>query len=207
MANSVIFILTILDLSKVDIQWSPNHNILSAPKQSSNSIIKNEFESPNRFDLNLVTHYYVYTNGGEQATINTTIIIVDDEFMIRNAVRRVLLTQFKDIKENLNLTIIEASDGLECIAAVYIAHLKEIKITAIITDETMIYMTGSYSSHVIHDIIINGKFNTIPMFVSSALSSNVIKDKYAPMVKKIYSKPLDKTSVLDIIRQCGILLN
>ena len=47
-------------------------------------------------------------------------IVVDDESFIRSAVRRVITTELKSTNKYIDLTIIEADDGLECLLALYL---------------------------------------------------------------------------------------
>jgi len=112
------------------------------------------------------------------------------------------LKQFLDIKKNIKCKIVEACDGIECITALYIADSKQIKITAIISDETMTYISGSYCSKIIEIISTNGKFSKIPMFIATSISHTTNIDNYSKVVQKIYSKPLDKSSVIDLIKLC-----
>jgi len=158
------------------------------------------------FSFNLKESYQVFSNGPEDETfIDTTFIIVDDEHMIRNSTKRVIFKTIEGCSKNVSCKVIEAADGIECILALYIANLIQIKIDAIISDETMTYISGSYSSKIIDNIMKDGKFAQTPMFVSTALSHTNIGDKYSGFVKKIYSKPLDKNSVKDIFKQCDLL--
>ena len=141
----------------------------------------------------------------DDAFINATFIIVDDEYMIRNSIKRVILKQLKDLKKNIKCHIIEACDGIECITALYIATTKQIKIDAVISDETMAYMNGSYSSKVLESLMNQDKFAKTPMFVSSALINIELKEIFSSIVVKIYSKPLDNSSVIDLLQHCKLI--
>ena len=146
-----------------------------------------------------------YKNGSiNDEIIEATFIIVDDEFMIRNSIKRVILKQFKDTKQNIKCNIIEACDGLECIMALYIANIKQIKIDAIISDETMNYVSGSYCSKILECLEKQGKFAKTPMFISSALIDAELIERYSSVVVKIYSKPLDNTSINDLLKYCRL---
>jgi len=156
--------------------------------------------------LTLKENFQEYTNGNvDNEFINATFVIVDDEFMIRNSIKRVILRQLKELKKNIKCHIIEACDGLECIMALYIATTKQIKIDAVISDETMAYMNGSYSSKVLENLMKQGKFAKTPMFVSSALINIELKEVFSSIVVKIYSKPLDNTSVIDLLQRCKLI--
>jgi len=129
-----------------------------------------------------------------------TVLIVDDEIFIRNAMKRVFSVEFKALNKNIELTIIEANDGIEGLLALYLASNKNIKIDCIISDETMPFISGSFFSKILSDIVSKGSLKDIKMFISTALNETSIKDNYSKSVKKIYSKPLDKNSVKEIIK-------
>ena len=129
-----------------------------------------------------------------------TVLIVDDEIFIRNAMKRVFSVEFKALNKNIELTIIEANDGIEGLLALYLASNKNIKIDCIISDETMPFISGSFFSKILSDLVSKGSLKDIKMFISTALNESSIKDNYSKSVKKIYSKPLDKNSVKEIIK-------
>jgi len=124
---------------------------------------------------------------------------VDDESFIRKAVIRTMSGEFKALNVNIKLQIIEANNGLECILALYFANISNIKIDAIISDETMPFISGSYSSKIIKEMIEKGIFKNVKMFVSTSLSESNTKDIYSQIVNKVYSKPLEKTNAKEII--------
>ena len=124
---------------------------------------------------------------------------MDDEHYIRKAVIRTMSGEFKALNVNIKLQIIEANNGLECILALYFANISNIKIDAIISDETMPFISGSYSSKIIKEMIEKGILKNVKMFVSTSLSESNTKDIYSQIVNKVYSKPLDKTSAKEII--------
>jgi len=158
------------------------------------------------FKLSLLENFQIFSNGNkedEYSVIN--LIIVDDEFLIRNSVKRVIFNQLKLIGKNVECKIIEACDGIECILALYVANTKNIRINGIISDETMTFISGSYCSKIIEHIVNDEKFAKVPMFISSALCNINIISKYSSIVQKVYSKPLDKTSALDIFKQIGLI--
>jgi len=114
--------------------------------------------------------------------------------------KRAITSEFKTLNQNIELTIIEANDGIEGLLALYLASNKNIKIDCIISDETMPFISGSFFSKILSDLVSKGSLKDIKMFMSTALNETSIKDNYSKSVKKIYSKPLDKNSVKDIIK-------
>ncbi len=63
-------------------------------------------------------------------------LVVDDEYMIRNAVKRVFSNHLKELKSNIELEILEACDGIECILALYLYTQRNGRVDIIISDET-----------------------------------------------------------------------
>jgi len=114
--------------------------------------------------------------------------------------KRVFSGEFKALNKNIELTIIEANDGIEGLLVLYLASNKNLKIDCIISDETMPFISGSFFSKILSDIVSKGTLKNIKMFISTALNESSIKDNYSKSVNKIYSKPLDKNSVKDIIK-------
>jgi len=105
---------------------------------------------------------------------------------------------------NIEVIFIEANDGIECLLAIYLATLKQIKIDFVITDENMTYINGSFASDIIKTVIKNGKFQDIPIFMSTALGKN-INYSNPDIVKKVFSKPMDKNSIHDLLLLSGVI--
>ena len=99
------------------------------------------------------------------------------------------------------MTIIEANDGLECLLALHLSNKMNIKINAIISDETMPLISGSHCSHIIDELLSKGALKEVNIFISTALNDENTIGKYSHLVKKVYSKPLDKNSIKDILKQ------
>jgi len=131
-------------------------------------------------------------------------LIVDDEYMIRNAMIRLFKSQINN--KNQEVCFIEANDGIEGLLAIYLANLKQIKIDFVITDENMNYINGSYATEIIKTVIKNGKFQDIPIFMSTAIDKNYIEEKQG-IVKKVFSKPMDKNSIRELLLSCGIAIH
>jgi len=126
-------------------------------------------------------------------------IIVDDETFIRSAIVRVITSELKNSNESLDLTIVEACDGIECLLAIYLYNKKNIKIDAIISDETMPYISGSFLSKIINNLVVNSSIPEINMFISTGLDETIIKSNYSDSVKKIFPKPINKHIVKEIL--------
>ena len=136
---------------------------------------------------------------------NNTIyaLIVDDEYMIRNAMIRLITNELRK-DSNIEVIFIEANDGIECLLAIYLATLKQITIDFVITDENMNYINGSFASDIIKTVIKNGKFKDIPIFMSTAIGKNNNYSK-PDVIKRVFSKPMDKNSIRDLLLISGVI--
>ncbi len=144
-------------------------------------------------EIKLSSSYFTKNNIEESLNLKKIVILlVDDEFIIRNAMKRIIIKQFNELNDSIELCLIEACDGIECLLALYLANQENIKINAIISDENMPFISGSSSSNIIKDLISKGWLNKLHMYISSAVSHISIQDNYSEVVKKIYSKPIDK---------------
>jgi len=171
---------------------------------SQESIVKSQFEmklntSINRFfnSANLINLDHRHNHLFKKIFI----VLVDDEPSLRVAMKRQLINHYKDLNRNIDLVLIEATDGIECILALYLANLQNIKISAIISDETMKYLSGNYSAKIIHNLIVSKSFDNVPIFICTGLSGNangIYQDNST--VKKVFSKPLDKYSISELMK-------
>ena len=124
------------------------------------------------------------------------IIIVDDEYIIRNSMKRLFTSVLNDYY-NLEIVFIEANDGLECIFSVYLATLHQLQIDFVITDENMNYMNGSCAAKIIKNLVQNKKIIDFPIFMSSAIGNN--SNDNLSCIKKVYTKPVDKNNLKEIL--------
>ena len=63
----------------------------------------------------------------------------------------------------------------------------------------MPYISGSYLSKIVYELVSKGPMNEIKMFISTSLINANINN-YSNIVKKIYAKPIDKSSVKDLLK-------
>ncbi len=151
--------------------------------------------------MKLVTSYFHKDEGvGE----NITFVIVDDEFIIRSAVKRVIIRYYNELNLKAELCLIEACDGIECLLAMYLANSQNIRINAIISDETMPFMYGTESSIILKQLVNKEKVSNVPMYLSTAVSHTNIQDYASDLIKKIYSKPLDKSCIKEIFNDLNL---
>ena len=132
------------------------------------------------------------------------ILIVDDEFIIRSAIKRVFSNTISEINFQGEFEIIEANDGIECIFLIYLMSIRHEKIDIIVSDETMGFCSGSLCSIIIEKFLYIDTVKNLNFFLSTALNASFNKDKFGSLLKKVYSKPLDKASVIDILRISGV---
>lgn len=130
------------------------------------------------------------------------ILVVDDEEIIRKSVLRLLNNYCKD--KNIELLTIEANDGVEAILALYLAKKKNIIINFIISDETMNFMNGSFSSTIIEKLVSLNIIRDLSMYISTAYGNTVDKSKFSSSVKNIYSKPLELKMVKEMFSNIDV---
>jgi len=130
------------------------------------------------------------------------IVVVDDEPIIRRSLKRLIASAYK--KKTVEVIVIEAADGIECILAIYLAARNNIGIDLIISDENMPYMSGSQSTKIIEIMQTYSSIKKFPVYISSAIA-NYNKEFYSSVVKKVYNKPLDKYSLLEILTASSLI--
>ncbi len=106
----------------------------------------------------------------------------------------------KENFQDIDLVLIEANDGVECLLALYIAGIQNIKIYLIVSDENMNFLSGCATSKIIKGLIISEIIPDIPFYIVTALGQNFNLEKYPNNVRKIYSKPIDKISIVEILK-------
>jgi CheY-like chemotaxis protein len=124
------------------------------------------------------------------------IIVVDDDIVIRQASIRLLHKVFKDKK--LSVKILEAADGIECLN-IYYEYLKDGRnISFIISDETMMYMNGTYASQILENISNHKNITHVPYYILSAYE-NLSLGSDKKEVNGIFTKPLRKQYIEEIL--------
>jgi signal transduction histidine kinase/CheY-like chemotaxis protein len=124
------------------------------------------------------------------------IIVVDDDIVIRQAAIRLLQKSFK--KKNLSVKLLEASDGIECLY-IYYNLVKDGKtISFILSDETMIYMNGSYASQILYNISSHKNINRVPFYILTAYE-NLAIGSCKETVNGIFTKPLRKQYIDELL--------
>jgi nitrogen-specific signal transduction histidine kinase len=126
----------------------------------------------------------------------SNIIVIDDEIITRKSTVR-LLTKF--LKERgISANVLEASDGVECLYLFYNLISNGKTIYFIISDETMLYLNGSATARILHNIEMGLNIPHVPFFILSAYESlNVDLKDY---VDQVYSKPFGKQNMESILK-------
>jgi CheY-like chemotaxis protein len=115
------------------------------------------------------------------------IVVVDDEKLTRMSTIRLLTTVSNNL--NLNLCILEAEDGVECLYIVYCCLKKGIKINCIFSDETMSYLKGSFACELLKKIFNN--YINVPYYIITAYEdNNTMKMLKNFPINDIFTKPL-----------------
>jgi response regulator RpfG family c-di-GMP phosphodiesterase len=158
---------------------------------SSGSTVKVE-----NFDLELNSiHHHVKRSTKEQIHI----VVCDDEVLARKALIRVL--NETAIQMDMKLNIIEASDGIELLYLIYdncINGNKQLHISAILSDQTMVFVNGAVCQMILSTMT-NVKLD-IPFYIVTAYDVNA---EYFRDVKlnRVFSKPLRKCDAHVILNE------
>jgi signal transduction histidine kinase/CheY-like chemotaxis protein len=120
------------------------------------------------------------------------IIVVDDEVMTRKATVRLINTFCT--ANGIRITILECSDGIECLWHYYQSMLKGEKISLVFSDETMAFMNGLYSANILSELCKLRGLPKIPFFLVTAYES--LQDfQMSSAIVDIFSKPLNKKTL------------
>jgi signal transduction histidine kinase len=158
---------------------------------SSGSTVKVE-----NFDLELNSiHHHVKRSTKEQIHI----VVCDDEVLARKALIRVL--NETAMQMDMKLNIIEASDGIELLYLIYdncINGNKQLHISAILSDQTMVFVNGAVCQMILSTMT-NVKLD-IPFYIVTAYDVNA---EYFRDVKlnRVFSKPLRKCDAHVILNE------
>jgi signal transduction histidine kinase len=171
---------------------------LNSDKESEETVVK-EFQP-----INVNSSIFGYYNLGERPSSNKSfiniptggeaVIVVDDEDLTRrSAIRQ--LNKFISVRD-LNINVIEAADGIECIYYIYQSFKKNLKIRYIISDENMNFLNGSYCSEIIYKIFKTKDLGKINFYLLSAYENMNVRNYLG--VKKVFTKPLTSQNLADV---------
>jgi len=115
-----------------------------------------------------------------------TIIVVDDEKLIRQSNINLIKKYFKN--KSTTFQVFECEDGFSCLDYIYKAKLVGKEIDYIITDQTMNHITGTLLSEIIGLLIEHKVINDIRMFLLTSYSANIFNKQENRFIK-VFSKP------------------
>ena len=140
-------------------------------------------------------------NKCEDSNSPITVLIADDEILIRNSMKRILIDYAT--KNSININIIEANDGIEILYNVYKTSIRKARrsfdskkkavranrIDFIISDENMLFYTGKQTAKKLVKLEKALNIKHIPFYLSSAYSFQCIKAN-GIIVDGVFHKPL-----------------
>jgi signal transduction histidine kinase len=126
-----------------------------------------------------------------------TIIVVDDEIITRQSTVRLLSKQLKE--KSYDVTIVEASDGIECLYKYQLLYKEGKKIDFILSDETMDFINGSMSAEILRNMYFTKGLVPIPFFILSAYETLSYGDLMG--INLSFSKPLKKQNIDEILKK------
>jgi len=115
-----------------------------------------------------------------------TIIVVDDEKLIRQSNINLIKKYFKN--KSIIYQVFECEDGFSCLNVIYQAKLVGKEIDYIITDQTMNHITGTLLSEIIGLLVEHKIINNIKMYLLTSYSANLFNKQENRFIK-VFSKP------------------
>jgi signal transduction histidine kinase/CheY-like chemotaxis protein len=152
--------------------------------------------------LDITTERIFYNESPIQDRLNVfyspfNIIVVDDEIIMRRSTVRLLKMFLRE--KNISANVLEASDGIECLNLFYNIISNGKALYFILSDETMLYLNGSTSARILHDIEMGLNVPHVPFYILTAFESLDVDLKDS--VDEVYSKPFSKHNMEDILKR------
>jgi hypothetical protein len=181
-----------LDINSEENSSSKGSSCSKDTRKIDNLILKYTYPSTK---VNTIYRLYEFINSYDYfdcSNYSMYIIIVDDEEMARLANIRMICELNNNIQYK-NLIIFEADDGIECLYFIYLSYLKGIRISFIISDETMNFLNGSYTLNIINSLVNKHVINNIPFYILTAYEDETtLKTLKESAPKDVYTKPMKK---------------
>jgi len=128
------------------------------------------------------------------------IILIDDEKLARLSNKRFISDYAHN--NNLNINIIEAEDGIECLYILYIFFKNGIKISCVISDQNMLHMNGSTTATVIKKFTNSNIFSQLQFYILTAYEDeNTINTLKTAPITNVFSKPIKRELLYQILRE------
>jgi signal transduction histidine kinase len=122
------------------------------------------------------------------------VIIVDDEVVTRQSTVRLLTIYLKN--KPINATIVEASDGIECLYKYMLLYKEGKSVDFILSDETMEFTNGTTCAEVLWNLYGVRKFPRIPFFILSAYENLNMSQLVG--ISGTFTKPMRKQNFHEI---------
>jgi CheY-like chemotaxis protein len=155
-------------------------------------------------DKNLNTYYNPVDNSGikylsvpktEEVRKDILILVVDDEILGRQSTVRLL---FKYLNEKqYNPTIVEASDGIECLYQCLLLCREGKRIDFILSDESMEFMSGSVCAEILQNLYQVKCLNPVPFYTLTAFETLGVHNG----VSDVFTKPLRKHNIELVLKR------
>ena len=131
-------------------------------------------------------------------------LLVDDEKVTRKSSLRILNRYINEISTSVSRKkiILEASDGIECLNSYYQCIKKGIKLSCIISDESMGFMNGSTCAKILQELTKSKGLPHVPFFILSAYENFEIVTDIS--VDRTFTKPLSMKNIVDIFSMLHI---
>jgi signal transduction histidine kinase len=139
------------------------------------------------FHLSGLTTTYSGNTATALSEIGYNILIVDDEEIIRQSLSNMLTKLAREL--NININIVQAQDGIECLYLVYNSIKLGIKVVLILSDQTLQHMNGVECSKEVYKL--TSKVNqNIPFYLVTAYEDKTLLSGL-DCITGIISKPLN----------------
>jgi two-component sensor histidine kinase/CheY-like chemotaxis protein len=125
------------------------------------------------------------------------VIIVDDEIITRQSTIRLLSSYLKT--NSYNATIVEASDGIECLYKYMLLYKEGKRIDFILSDESMEFMNGSTCAEILWNTYQIKNLNPIPFYIISAYETLNLGRNDG--IIGMFTKPMRRQNFDDILKK------
>ena len=182
----------------ITIKIKPNNDFTAINKLEISNCLENQ---PNMIKIqektvNVIKNSSTIVNSSKpseetfpNSTITFRILVVDKDNKEIKSTIKIISNYFTD-KLNFKLDLLEASDGIECLNAVYNKTLEKKKINCIIMRETMRFLNGSECSKILYNMSKKNCFKLIPTFL--LLAHDSINNQFnSNFINKIYFKSFE----------------
>jgi signal transduction histidine kinase/CheY-like chemotaxis protein len=123
------------------------------------------------------------------------VMIVDDEIITRQSTVRLLSKYLKE--RSYDATIVEASDGIECLYKYQLLYKEGKVIDFILSDETMEFMNGGICAENLKNLYLIKNFSQVPFYILSAYET--LSFSHSVGITGVYTKPMRKQNFDEIL--------